>query len=435
MVEQASDAERDAESPSELRLRTVPWAELEGLTDAVLGAARAVLGGGAADGAVDRMLRKNRGWSAGQRQATVEAIFGIGLWRRRLAWHAGVEGASPENASTLLAVLLRDLGGMEGSLAAQLSGLPPEQLPRPKPAPEDLGIRWSVPEWLVAELTRSLGQEAPALAQALNLPGPVCVRANLGLCSREELRGRLAEEHVASAPTRFSPLGLTLSGRANILGLRAHQAGLFEVQDEGSQLLGLLLEARRGETVLDLCAGAGGKTLLLADQVGPSGVVYAYDVQPEPLERLRVRAARARLTNVRILTKVPSALEVDRVLVDAPCSSLGALRRGPDVRFRIDPASLAGHASVQRELLAQAARYVRPGGRLLYATCTLRQEENEQVVEAFLQANEAFGLAALDAPWLRPDMVRQGSFHCLPHLHGTDGFFAAAFERRHTGTP
>jgi 16S rRNA (cytosine967-C5)-methyltransferase len=231
---------------------------------------------------------------------------------------------------------------------------------------------------------------------------------------------------------RFSPLALHVEGpegkRPNLYGLRAQQEGLFEVQDEGSQLLGLLMEAHPGDSVLDLCAGAGGKTLQLAAAMGDQGRLLAYDPDAERLDRLLQRATRAGLRRLELLRAPPTAgLQVDRVLVDAPCSELGTLRRGPDLRFRLGPEALTRWLPVQSALLRDAARHVRPGGRLVYATCTLNRAENEAQVERFLAEHPDF--RPVRPAGLDPSLLEGEYLRVLPHRHGTDGFFAAVLER------
>jgi 16S rRNA (cytosine967-C5)-methyltransferase len=217
------------------------------------------------------------------------------------------------------------------------------------------------------------------------------------------------------------------SPRANVRGLEAWRDGRCEVQDEGSQLLALALGAGPGDRVLDACAGAGGKALALAAAVGPAGRVLACDADQERLGRLGARAARAGVVVERLGAGPPASLRVDGALVDAPCSALGPLRRGPDLRWRIDPASFAGLPSLQLSLLRAAAGSVRMGGRLVYATCTFRREENEAVALAFEEVEPGWRRTAPAAPAavLGPD----GFLRTLPHRHGTDGFFAAAWVR------
>jgi 16S rRNA (cytosine967-C5)-methyltransferase len=279
-------------------------------------------------------------------------------------------------------------------------------------------------------VTRSAPQAPEALADALDAPGPVCLRANLLRTSREELAARLADEGVRTRPGALARSCLVVtSPRPNLLGLAAWREGLFEVQDEGSQLLGEALGVAPGEAVLDACAGAGGKTLLLAAAASPGGTVHAVDPDAERLARLSARAARAGATGlVRIHGPTPpGGLRVDRALVDAPCSELGALRRGPDLRWRIDPASFERLPALQLAIVERARRHVRRGGTLVYATCTFRREENEEVALAVERAHPELARVAPPVP---AALVGADRFlRALPHLHGTDGFFAAAWAR------
>jgi 16S rRNA (cytosine967-C5)-methyltransferase len=376
------------------RLRSVPWHALAGF-DAVLGPAlEQVLAGTAADRVLDRLLRKHRDASAEQRNALAEAVFGVGLWRRRL--RAGRPDAPP---LTLLRALV------DGT-----------------PEPAAFADRHSLPDWLAEIIVRAPGPDE--LADELNSPGPIFLRANTLCLTRDELAARLADEGVQTTPGRWGRDCLVIvSPRPNLYGLKAWNEGLFEVQDEGSQLLGELVDLKPGDEVLDLCAGAGGKTLQLCAQLKNEGRVHAVDVDLARLERLRTRATRAHARCISIHGRaVPDSLRVSHVLVDAPCSELGALRRGPDLRWRIEPASFEPLPSLQRELLEVALHHLRPGGRLVYATCTFRPEENEEVVRTFEQKHPELSR-------VRPQVdsrVLEGDFLKLwPHHHGTDAFFAA----------
>jgi 16S rRNA (cytosine967-C5)-methyltransferase len=371
------------------RLRAVPWHKLR--ADLALPAIGRVLEGNAAERVIDRTLRANRGLSRDERTALVEAIFGVALWRRRLQWHA--RSAEP---AELLSSLLKDLAGFGGAPAG--------------PEPTRLADRWSLPDWLEAHLQAELGNDAEAFCAAISEPGPVCLRANRLLCTREELAERLRVEGVETRPTSKAPDGLIIQHRgANIYGSRAWWEGWFEPQDEGSQLVGLLAAGGKdgfsGE-VLDLCAGAGGKSLLLAAQ---KIKVLAYDIDRDRLARLRGRAKRAH-AEVEILDEPRHA---ETILIDAPCSELGTLRRGPDMRWRIDPDSLRKLPEIQTRLLATAARAARK--RIVYVTCTLNRAENEKVAERFDSEH--------------PEFRRTGTLKLFPHRDGTDGFFAATWER------
>lgn len=384
------------------RLREVPWDALR--RDVVLPAIASVLRGGAAEREVDRALRAHRDLSRAERTAAVEAIFGVGLWRRRLCW----EASGSADPAVLLLCLLRDLGGVSEPDAAALANTAPPR--RRADAPLRLADQWSLPDWLEAQLIGELGEEgAAAFCAAISVPGPVCLRANRLLCTREELARRLAGEGIQTRPGLLSPDALHVHGRnPNLFGSQSWRDGLFEPQDEGSQLVGLLLEPAAGKTVLDLCAGAGGKSLLLAAR---GARVFAHDPDHARTARLRTRAARAHAQELIELVDEPIA--ADHVLVDAPCSELGTLRRGPDLRWRIDPAQFVALPALQRQLLETAAALARE--RIVYATCTLRREENEDVALAFEQAH--------------PELRRARTLRLVPHLDATDGFFAVAWDR------
>jgi 16S rRNA (cytosine967-C5)-methyltransferase len=369
-----------------------------------------MLAGRPAERVLDRFLRDHRRLEAPARTACAEAIFGVGLWRRHLRALTSAD-ASPRQ---LLACLARDLGGFRD--AGAVLGV---TLPAPRTL-SDWRDLTSVPDWLAVILEQVAGPAAPTLAAALGMPAPIFLRANPRRASREQLARTLAERGITTVPTRWARDGLEItSPRPNLLGLGLD--GAFEVQDEGSQLLAELVGARPGDEVLELCAGAGGKALALAAHVGPTGLVHCADADASRLERLRTRAARADArVAIHGLTPPPS-LRVPRVLVDAPCSELGALRRGPDLRFRIDPADFTALPALQLELISRGVAHLSPGGRLVYATCTLRPEENEGVVAAALARHPALSLAQAT-----PEPLTRGPFLATrPDLHRLDGFFAA----------
>ncbi|MBF5042874.1 RsmB/NOP family class I SAM-dependent RNA methyltransferase [Simulacricoccus sp. 17bor-14] len=409
-------------------MRAQPWEALSGLAEVAGAAIARVLGGTAAERVLDRTLRDHRALGSEQRRALVEAVFNVGLWRRRLVFH--LRGGEPSAAAHLFA-LLHALAGVSAPEAARLAGLP-EPLPLRLEEPEALALRHSLPDWLAEHLVRELGEEADALCAHLNVPAPITLRTNTLRTTRDALAARLEAEGLTVTPGRYSPLALHVQGpggaRPNLYGIAAGQEGLFEVQDEGSQLLGLLMEARPGDSVLDLCAGAGGKTLQLGAAMGDTGRLLAYDPDAGRLDRLLQRAARAGLRRLELLRAPPGPeLQVDRVLVDAPCSELGTLRRGPDLRFRLGEDALTRWLPVQAGLLRDAARHVRPGGRLVYATCTLNGAENAAQVASFLTEHPDFHLVrptGVDSSLLQGDFLAT-----FPHRHGTDGFFAAVLER------
>lgn len=405
----------------------VPWAAAEPIADDIVGALERILSGAPADRELDALLRRHRTLSAEGRAAAAESLFGVGLWRRRLAFHC----PDPKPTARMLwFALMRGLARDLWDDCKRVSGLPDTVVLRTG-TPEDLGVKWSAPPWLTELLQREVGKDAEKFFRAVAAPGPVYLRTNTLKLTRDALREQLVAEDVQTRPSKHAPSGLlVVSERPNFYGLTAKRQALFEVQDEGSQLLIQLLDAQPGETALDYCAGAGGKTLGLACDVGRTGVVHAFDVDGAKLERLRPRAEQATATNVRIHSpgsdgSAPATLRelrVSRVLVDAPCSELGALRRGPDMRWRMKPELFAELPALQLEILAQAAACVSPGGTLVYATCTLRREENEEVALSFERSHPGFVRTLPD--WAQ-EFAAEGFFKALPHQHNTDGFFAA----------
>lgn len=296
-----------------------------------------------------------------------------------------------------------------------------------------------LPEWLEPRLAAVFGAGLEREMAALNSPAPMDLRANLLKTDRDGARRALAAEGIAAEPTRWSPLGLRLVRRVPLSGTAAFRDGLVEVQDEASQLAALLAGARPGMRVVDFCAGAGGKTLHLGALMANSGTLYAFDTAAHRLERLKPRAARAGLSNVRMVTiaherddrVVRLHGKIDRVLVDAPCSGTGTLRRNPDIKWRtIDLAALT---TMQRRLLAAAAALLKPGGRVVYGTCSLLREENDAIVAEFLAGHGEFSVVPAADILARRHValpLNDPALRVLPHLHGTDGFYAVALERR-----
>jgi 16S rRNA (cytosine967-C5)-methyltransferase len=312
-----------------------------------------------------------------------------------------------------------------------------EREPAPPPDPVDaLATRCSFPTWLAARWVARYGTEdAHALMLALNARPPLTVRTNTLKITREALAARLRDHDRASTATPHAPEGLVLTpGSGPPAAWPEFREGLFTVQDEAAMLVSRLLAPAPGETIVDACAAPGGKTTHLAQLMENRGRVLALDPQPGRLDRVVETAARlgAAIVETRPGTVEARAREhagaCDGVLVDAPCSNLGVVRRNPEVKWRRRPEELAASAARQRAILAAAATMVRGGGRLVYATCSLEPEENDDVVRAFLESRPDF---AIDPPAsFAPALAADGVLRCLPHRHGTDGFTAVRFRRR-----
>jgi len=286
-----------------------------------------------------------------------------------------------------------------------------------------------------------LGEEQLlAFARSLQQSAPLDLRVNLMRAKRDAVLARLARDGIEAEATPFSPVGVRLPGKPSIHRHELFLSGAVEVQDEGSQLVGLLVAPRRRDLVVDFCAGAGGKTLLLGDLMQSHGRLYAFDTSEKRLANLKPRLARAGLSNVHpqlIADEGDSRVrrlagKVDRVLVDAPCSGLGTLRRSPDLKWRQTPGTTEEMKAKQASILAAAAQLVRPGGRLVYGTCSPLEEENEGIVESFLAAHPDFGLKPAESVLAQAKIpLDTGRYlKVSPQTHGCDGFFAAVLERR-----
>ncbi|MCL2022232.1 MAG: RsmB/NOP family class I SAM-dependent RNA methyltransferase [Betaproteobacteria bacterium] len=378
-----------------------------------------------ADGVLSRYFREHRNIGRQERAFIAETCFVVLRRLRTLSARAcpGESAATPRRL--LLAALagqgrnLRELEHLlkrdEAAWLAAAKGFDDANLA--------VAERLDLPDWLYTRLLDVFAAETEALICALNQSAPLDLRVNLLKSSREVVIEALKEEGFTVEAGKHSPFAVRLAEKPALAGHPLFLAGHIEVQDEGSQLLGLMLAPRRGEVVADFCAGAGGKTLLLGMLMKNTGRLYAFDIAAPRLEKLKPRLARSGLSNVHPICLDSAhnpklkrlAGKMDRVLVDAPCSGLGTLRRNPYLKWRQTPDSVAGLAKKQAEILATAARLVRLGGRLLYATCSLLPEENEEVVKAYQAAHPGWTL-----------LEEQRFF---PHTHGTDGFYAALMQR------
>jgi 16S rRNA (cytosine967-C5)-methyltransferase len=304
-----------------------------------------------------------------------------------------------------------------------------------------IALRANLPQWLFEKLVARDGEAATLeLAESLNQPAPLDLRVNAIKATREDVIAELASAPILCEPTPFAALGIRIIKKPALQNLPLFKNGSIEVQDEGSQLLAQIVGAKRGEMIVDFCAGAGGKTLALGAVMRNTGRLYAFDVSEKRLAKLKPRLARSGLSNVHPVliahendAKVKRlAGKIDRVLVDAPCSGLGTLRRNPDVKWRQTPQGLLELNAKQIAILSGAARLVKAGGRLVYATCSLLDEENEAIVAQFLAANEDFSVVPMKdiLAEQKIELEMQDYLKLLPQKHQTDGFFAAVLERK-----
>jgi len=381
-----------------------------------------------------------------ERELVAETVFGV-LRHRLFLEHACADTASPAEQATprrmALAYWIR-FGGYnlreitpllkrdEGDWLGKIKGIQLGDL--------SLSIQAELPAWLVERLQTTMSdEEILTTGNVMQQAAALDLRVNTYLATREEILQGLQAEKVEAQATPFSPIGIRVKGKPALNKSPLFTGGKFEVQDEGSQLLGFLLAPKRNEMVVDFCAGAGGKTLMLGAMMNSQGRLYAFDVSEKRLANLKPRLKRSGLSNIQpqlIAHENDSKLKrlagkIDRVLVDAPCSGLGTLRRNPDLKFRQSPQSIAELTQKQTSILAAASKLLKPGGRLVYATCSLLPEENRAIVDAFLASHPEFILRNAEEVLAQQKIAIEVG-ECLqlfPQVHGTDGFFAAVLER------
>jgi len=400
-----------------------------------------------ADAVVSRYFREHRELGPRERATLAETVYNV--LRNKLRYdHFSPSGSGPKERR--MAIL--GFHGPRDFLHSALNDTESTWLKAcdvVKPADLLERHRHNLPEWLVAPLKAQLGDEFWPLAEALLRPAPLDLRVNALNDKRGDVQKEIKLAGLKAVPTPYSPWGLRVDGKPALTKLDAFARGAIEVQDEGSQLLALLLDAKRGEMVVDFCAGAGGKTLAIGATMRNTGRLYAFDVSAHRLDALKPRLARSKLSNVH-----PAAIaherddrvkrlagKIDRVLVDAPCSGLGTLRRNPDLKWRQSAQAVQELTAKQAAILQSASRLVKSGGRLVYATCSVLPEENEAIAEAFGAAHPDFEpqeagelLAALKVEGA--DRMCSGGesgaryLRLWPHRHDTDGFFAAVWKRK-----
>jgi len=399
---------------------------------------------------------------AGDRREVAERVYGILRRRAQLTWwlRRGGRISPPDGRLLVAADLALHDGWTSERIANHYDGgrFKPEPLSRDerevlnhvagntlehKDQPVD--VLYNIPDWIEPQLRRAMGENWQAEYKALRKPAPLDIRVNALKADRHTATSALAAEQIAVQPSPLSPLGLRAQGRPPLVTGPAFRSGLVEIQDEGSQLVALLVGARPGMRVVDFCAGAGGKTLAMAAGMENKGQIVACDVSAPRLERAVTRIRRAGIHNVtqRVLDGAGrkwlkrSAPNFDRVLIDAPCSGTGTWRRNPDARWTLVQQDIDELKVKQAEILATAAALVKPGGRLVYATCSLLPEENEEQIAAFLVAHDDFAAVPLAQAWREalggelPVGIAPGEYLRLtPAANDTDGFFVAVLQRK-----
>ncbi|MFL9877838.1 RsmB/NOP family class I SAM-dependent RNA methyltransferase [Herbaspirillum rhizosphaerae] len=395
---------------------------------------------GPADVTLSRYFRENPKLGGRERGVIAESVYGL-LRNKSVYTNFAESGVGPMMRRMAL-LGLTDTVSIES--IAGLSTEEVEWLTRTAQIDRNklpLAMRSNLPAWLLEKLIARDGEAATMeLAEAMNQPAPLDLRVNVIKSNREAVAAELAAAPILCEPTPYSPLGLRVIKKPALQNLPLFKDGAIEVQDEGSQLLAQVVGAKRGEMIVDFCAGAGGKTLALGAAMRNTGRLYAFDVSEKRLIKLKPRLARSGLSNVHPVmiahendAKVKRlAGKIDRVLVDAPCSGLGTLRRNPDMKWRQTVETIAEMHAKQVNILTSAARLLKAGGRLVYGTCSFLNEENEDVVVEFLQNNADFTLVPMSVVLEEQKIaLEMGDYlKLLPNLHQTDGFFAAVLERK-----
>lgn len=400
-----------------------------------------------ADAKLGDFFKNNRDLGTKERAFVAESVYGVLRRLRFLTTVTANDENDPDDARKLILAWLLRVQGMsiqklepmlneqQKEWALAIKAKPTENLP--------LAVQADVRDWLWEKLVAQYGEaEALTIARSMHEQATLDLRVNTIKGTREDVMAKFIAENTSGetniGPTPFSPIGIRMPLRLNISRHVLFTDGKIEVQDEGSQLLAHLVAPKRGQMVADFCAGAGGKTLAMGALMRNTGRLYAFDVSEKRLNNLGKRLKRSGLSNLNaqvISSETDPKLKrlngkFDRVLVDAPCSGLGTLRRNPDLKWRQMPEDLAELVVKQAAILNRAAKLTKAGGRLIYATCSLLRDENEAIAEAFLAAHPDFVLLnASDILKQQHIEIDTGEYlRLLPHTHQTDGFFAAVFE-------
>jgi 16S rRNA (cytosine967-C5)-methyltransferase len=393
-----------------------------------------------------------------------ELVFGTVRWMKRIDWsierflQKGIDSLSPSvrNALRLGAYQLlfldrvppwaavsesvelvkekegKKAGGLVNAILRNIAREKERLIPDSPDPLERLSLQWSFPLWLVKRLHKRFGEETEALLKALNEPPPFTIRTNILKTSREDLMEILSP--FRPEPTRWSPVGIILGKPQGVLESQAFKEGLFQVQDEGAQLLNFILSPQKGERILDVCAAPGGKTTHMAELMGNEGEIVALEVNPWRIKWMRENLERLGITIVEVhrynATEPINFKGFDRVLADVPCSGFGVLRRNPDLKWRMTEKEIYRLKEIQKRILRNSLETLKEGGLLLYSTCTFTFEENEEVVKEIAKEKGASIVSLKEHAFLQGIFFNEeGFFLSLPHEHGTDGFFGALLRK------
>ncbi len=395
---------------------------------------------GPADALISRYFREHSKLGMRERAAIAESVYVV--LRNRLIFNNFSESGKGPHARRLALLGLSEIYGIdavsgmtdiETDWLKHIHAIDRSKLPA--------RLKANLPDWLYNRLVLQYGEEeTQQMADVLNTPAPLDLRVNTMKNRREDVISVLKEVPVECELTPYASSGIRLAKKIALQNMPLFKNGGVEVQDEGSQLLAQIVGAKRGEMIVDFCAGAGGKTLALGDAMRNTGRLYAFDVSERRLANMKPRLARSGLSNVHPVkiahehdAKIKRlSRKADRVLVDSPCSGLGTLRRNPDLKWRQTEQTISEMSQKQLEILESAARLVKVGGRLIYATCSLLDDENDKIVADFLAKDDRYELVPMKQVLAeaKVDLDMGDYLKLLPHRHQTDGFFAAVFERK-----
>lgn len=402
-----------------------------------------------ADHLIDLFFRDRRYLGSHDRRFIAETFYALLRHKRRVEWI--VSGVSERQKKTLLMIVavlllekrytvqqLSDENILPSDVLGQLS-VNVDILPDSITYEEKIALEFSFQDWMVQEWGQQFGiAETQQLCRTLNTQAPITLRVNTLKASVDECRKSLEEEGVDSIRTEFSPFGLHIPKRINVFQLETFRKGFFEVQDEGSQLLALLVNPKPRAKVIDACAGGGGKSLAMAALMHNRGEIFSLDIHDFRLKELKKRIKRAGVDTIRMRTVHEHASppdlhnSADFVLVDAPCSGTGTIRRNPGIKWSVTPAMVHQLHTKQKKILTNYAQCTKVGGVIVYATCSLMKQENQDVVEEFLEEHSNITLIDPKESLSRfhlENLANNGYVQLLPHVHGTDGFFAAVMRR------